>query len=48
MPSISSSFWYSLNYYHGIEGDHDAGLFYAFNKRGFDEQLSAVYYRLEE
>jgi hypothetical protein len=46
MPSISSSFWYSLNYYHGIEGDHDAGLYYAFKKRGFDVQFA--YFRNEE
>ncbi len=39
MPAISSSFWYSLNYYHGLEGDHDAGFHYLFNKGGFDLQF---------
>jgi len=46
LPSISSSFWYSLNYYHGLEGDHDAGLTYAYNKDGFNLQFG--YFRNEE
>ena len=46
MPSISSSFWYSLNYYLGLEADHDAGLHYIFNKNGFDLQFA--FYRNEE
>lgn len=43
LPSISSSFWYSLNYYLGLEADHDAGLHYLYNKDGLDLQLA--YYR---
>jgi hypothetical protein len=39
MPAISSSFWYSLNYYHGLEGDHDAGFRYLYTKDGFDLQF---------
>jgi hypothetical protein len=46
MPSISSSFWYSLNYYIGMESDHDAGLHYIFNKEGLNLQFA--YFRNEE
>ena len=46
LPSISSSFWYSLNFYLGLEGDHDAGLHYIFNKNGLDFQFA--YFRNEE
>ena len=46
MPSISSSFWYSLNYYLGFEADHDAGLHYTYNKDAFNLQFA--YYRNEE
>jgi len=46
LPAISSSFWYSLNYYHGLEGDNDAGITYTYNKNGLDLQLA--YFRNEE
>lgn len=46
MPSISSSFWYSLNYYLGLEADHDAGLRYIYNRENFNFQLA--YFRNEE
>ncbi|PWJ42420.1 hypothetical protein [Sediminitomix flava] len=46
MPSISSSFWYSLNYYLGMESDHDAGLHYIYKKGPIDLQLA--YFRNEE
>ncbi len=46
LPSISSGFWYSLNYYHGIEGDHDAGLQYSFKQGGFS--LHLAYFPNEE
>lgn len=46
LPSISSSFWYSLNYYVGFEDDHDAGFHYIYKKDGFDFQFA--YFRNEE
>ncbi len=46
LPSVSSSFWFSLNYYHGLEGDHDAGGQYIFTKSG--TQLHLGYFRNEE
>lgn len=46
LPSVSSSFWYSLNYYHGLEGDHDTGFQYIYKKGG--DHFHAAYFRNEE
>lgn len=39
LPSASSSFWYSLNYNLGFEGDRDAGFKYIYDKEGTNFQL---------
>ncbi len=46
LPSISPSFWFSQNYYVGLEGELDAGIKYSYRKKGW--QLDVAYMANDE
>jgi len=40
LPGSTNSFWYSLNYYIGLEDDRDGGIKYQFARNGWDVHLA--------